>query len=147
MLLTCQKLLVEGDDLDKLQKNNCHGMFPSVLIIVKYSTANQITLRKTDVTTCAATFIISSGPPPFCCPPPLPLPGLLLFTSSHLVYHQVSATPSTTTKRWKLVPVHPSAAPSFYSFALPVRIPAASSHLEQSSGLSAEYSIYEKITR
>lgn len=32
MLLTCQKLLVEGDELQKI---NCHGMFPSVLIIVE----------------------------------------------------------------------------------------------------------------
>lgn len=32
MLPTCHKLLVEGDEL---QKNNCRGMFPSVLIIVE----------------------------------------------------------------------------------------------------------------
>lgn len=69
-----------------------------------------------------------------CC-----LPLLILFIIRSL------PLPPLPHSEGDIVPVHPH--PHLYSFHLPAHIPAAACHLQQKSCISAEHSIYGKITQ
>ena len=82
---------------------------------------------------------------------PPPLPGLLLFTSSHLVYHQVSAAclqhhkekeASTWAPLQLLAPHHLLLLLLLLLLIYSLTLPAVSCHLEQNSCLPARHSIY-----